>query len=126
VGFGSPGATVDDVLARVVDRRSVGGRQAASTVPSAAAGRACGGICGFAGIAAGWRLVRLSANVDGGVTDGLRVDGWGLFIVVALAAVRRLLTRCQRQQGRGRRAVCMAVYAGSSAWATGWRSVRLR
>ena len=33
--------------------------QAASTGLSAAAGRACGGICGFAGISGGWRSVRL-------------------------------------------------------------------
>ena len=56
-----------------------GGRQAASPALSAAdgrgGGRACGGICGFAGSSGGQRSVRLSANVDGGVTDGLRVDG---------------------------------------------------
>ena len=38
-----------------------GGRQAASTGLSAAAGQGgvCGGICGFAGSEGGWRSVRL-------------------------------------------------------------------
>ena len=43
------------------------------------------------------RSVRLSANVDGGVTDGLACR-W-LVTAVSLSAVRRLLPLAQWQQG---------------------------
>ena len=48
MGFGSPGATVDDVLSRVIDRPSGGVYDAlrgAGGVPTA--------VCGFAGVSGG-------------------------------------------------------------------------
>jgi hypothetical protein len=44
---------------------------------TAGQGGVSGGICGFAGSSGGWRSVRLSANVDGGVTTGWRLLGHG-------------------------------------------------